>query len=146
MRGAVILFCAAICALSSGAARADEAQVLAAESSYVRAQFAGPDRDGHGRGTREELPPVLVALLPVADENADGALDGAEYATFHRDPGGARRTPTPADVEIVEDIAYGVTDHPRQRLDCGSRSGAPATRPCRWWPTCTAAHGTWGAA
>jgi len=97
--------------------RADEGGAAATESAYIRAQFAALDRDGDGRATREELPAAMVPLLAVADENRDGALDPAEYDAFHRDPGGARRTPLPANVEIVEGIAYAGTDHPRQRLD-----------------------------
>jgi acetyl esterase/lipase len=91
--------------------------VEAAEAAYVAAQFGALDRDGDGRATRAELPPALAALLPVADTSGDDALDLAEYTAFHGDPGGARHTPTPANVEVVEGIAYAGTDHPRQRLD-----------------------------
>ena len=98
-------------------AAADEAAATAAESAYIGSQFAALDRDGDGRATREELPAAMVPLLAVADQNGDGAFDVAEYEAFHRDPGGAGRTPLPANVEIVEGIAYAGTDHPRQRLD-----------------------------
>ena len=77
------------------------------------------DRDGDGRLSRDEIPPLLRQRFERLDRNSDGFLDVAELGAI-RPAIPPRMDSTPAlapNIEAIWDIPYADSDEPRQRLD-----------------------------
>ncbi len=77
------------------------------------------DRDGDGKLSREETPPLFRQQFERWDRNSDGFLEAAELEEIRpQRPASPQRGPVlPATVEGVWDIPYADSQEPRQRLD-----------------------------
>ncbi len=86
-----------------------------------RSPFDAWDKNRDGQLTREELPPNIRRNFEKADANSDGVISREEDSAFRRraaEPGSApRQARTLANIEVKADLAYAISDNPRQKLD-----------------------------
>lgn len=71
-----------------------------------------------GKLSREEVPPERREGFSRVDRNGDGFISRDEFDEMRRrqQQEGAAAKP-PANLEVIENVAYAATDHPKQRLD-----------------------------
>lgn len=83
------------------------------------------DRDGDGKLSRQEAPPIVAENFAKIDTDQDGYVTAEELAAFRQRVVEAARAPAqqqklpslPEAIQAEWDIPYAGTDHPRQRLD-----------------------------
>lgn len=112
-----VVAAAAGCATQPCAESCPMQREVAGASEPLPAAFAAFDANRDGVVQLSEVPEPVRPFYAAADADRDRALQLAEFRAFLDDPGGARRTALPENVELREGIPYAANENPRQQVD-----------------------------